>query len=258
MCLQKSCLLLLSAPKIFNTKKSGINQKGVNMGVFSFMRRKKPQRELSISLPPIGDTMEGTISFEDTLPPPSGFDEDIPPPRSIDEIEIPEAKPESPQMLEFPRIPEEEPELLVVEEQEPKVEFFEDELEVPPPEPAPPVAEKKKQKRGTVLEEGMELEIPPLSGEQGVAAMMGGPAAEREEPGIVYQKGGPIFVNIKKYDTLLETIEGIKGRLRECATSLNNANVSKCLEDSKFTQWQGNVESIQRKLLYVDKVLFEK
>ncbi len=228
------------------------------MGVFSFMRKKKSQRALSIpSAPPMEDTMEGTVSFEDAIPPPSGFDEDIPPPRSIDEIEIPESGFESAARLEFPEIPKEEPTLPPIEEQEPKVEFFEDELEVPPPAPTPPTAAKKKQKK-IIIQEEEELEIPALAGEQETMPMTSGPAQKQEEPGVIYEKGGPIFVNLKRYGTLLETIEGIKGRLRESATSLNNANAAKSIEDSKLAQWQGTIESIQRKLLYVDKVLFEK
>ncbi len=228
------------------------------MGVFDFMKKRKSPRELSIpAAPPMEDTMEGTISFEDALPPPSGFDEDIPAPRSIDEIEIPEAQAGPLQRLEFPEIPKKEPTLPPVEEQEPKVEFFEDELEVPPPGPAQQASAKKKQKKAPIPEED-ELEIPSLADEQQLAPIMQGPARELEEPGVVYQKGGPIFVNLKKYGTLLETIDGIKGKLRDSAASLNNANAAKNLEDSKLTQWQGTVENIQRKLLYVDKVLFEK
>lgn len=194
--------------------------------------------------------MEGTISLDEALPPPTGFDEDIPPPRTIDEIEIPEAPHETPlQKLEFPAVPEEPPIIGGAPLDEPaKLEFFDDNLEVPAP--APTVEEAEPEIIQGIDEH--EMSLPSLEVEEHKEAV-----PVQEGPQVVHEKGGPIYVSLKQFSTIMQTIGDIKGNLRECGESLNNANAIKNQEDTKLAKWHSTAENIQRKLLYVDKTLFE-
>lgn len=193
--------------------------------------------------------MEGTISLDETLPPPSGFDEDIPPPRTIDEIEIPEAKHGPPlQKLEFPALPEEPPAQGGAPSEAPaKVEFFNDDLEVP----APPVEITEPEIMQDIEEHEVSLPALEVEDHEEAASLI------HKEPQVIREKGGPIYVSLTQFDTIMQTIGEIKEKLRDCGESLNNANAIKNQEDTKLTRWHSTAENIQRKLLYVDKVLFE-
>lgn len=245
--------LLQSAPKIFNRRNYKVRGKGC-VRLFGFGKKKKSKKELSVPPAPQSldesHAMEGTISLDETLPPPSGFDEDIPPPRSVDEIEIPVARHEQPlQKLEFPAVPEEPAIIGGAPPDEPaKIEFFDDKLEVPAP--APPVEEAEPEILQNIEEH--EMSLPSLEVEEREEA-----APVKEEPQVVREKGGAIYVSLKQFDTIMQTIEEIKGSLRDCGESLTNANAIKNQEDTKLAKWHSTAENIQRKLLYVDKVLFE-
>lgn len=66
-----------------------------------------------------------------------------------------------------------------------------------------------------------------------------------------------IFLHAPAFKEIMASIDNVKDRARQSAKSEALITL-KNREDSALNQLQGNLESIQRKLLYVDAALFEK
>tara|TARA_Y100000310_G_scaffold57465_1_gene52657 strand:- start:780 stop:1523 length:744 start_codon:yes stop_codon:yes gene_type:complete len=84
------------------------------------------------------------------------------------------------------------------------------------------------------------------------------PPLRREEDVVERKVSGPLFVKHDSYRSILEGISIIKDRLKQSedlALSLNNIKNSK---DKEFERWRTSLEDVQRKLIYVDKILYEK
>jgi hypothetical protein len=71
------------------------------------------------------------------------------------------------------------------------------------------------------------------------------------------EEKGPLFVNITGFKELLGEVDDIKKSLKKGMSALNNVMELKDLEDSKMMKWQKSLEDMERKLMYVDKILFE-
>jgi len=78
--------------------------------------------------------------------------------------------------------------------------------------------------------------------------------AERPVSGI----NNPLFIKLARYKEVLAEISGIKSRLNDSVKTLTRIAEMKNPEDSEFGRWKEKIEDIERKILYVDKTLFEK
>ncbi|MFH1511346.1 MAG: hypothetical protein ABIF10_06650 [Candidatus Woesearchaeota archaeon] len=90
--------------------------------------------------------------------------------------------------------------------------------------------------------------------------------AEPEEPKIEVEEfkpperappRGSLFVRVEDYRTMLESTGRIKDNLGESADLVMRLNELKNEEDKEFEKWRMQLEDIQRKLTYIDKVIFE-
>jgi hypothetical protein len=68
---------------------------------------------------------------------------------------------------------------------------------------------------------------------------------------------GPLFVNIVGFKELLEDIDIIKKDLRNGSKILENIIEFKNTQDHKFMKWENSLEEVEKKLMYIDKSLFE-
>lgn len=66
----------------------------------------------------------------------------------------------------------------------------------------------------------------------------------------------PTFVNVEIFKDILNEIAMIQGRLKESSDSLTRLNEFAEDEGKELKRWQGDVQDVQKKLIYADKTLF--
>jgi hypothetical protein len=69
---------------------------------------------------------------------------------------------------------------------------------------------------------------------------------------------GPIFVDINSFKTMLNGVDIIKEDIRSSDEILQNLNKIKDMKDKELERWRLQLEDIQRKISYVDKVIFNE
>jgi len=69
---------------------------------------------------------------------------------------------------------------------------------------------------------------------------------------------GPLFVRQDSYKAIIDGVSIIKKKLKESDDLVLNLNGIKDSKDKEFERWRISLEDIQRKLIYVDKILYEK
>ncbi|MAG08044.1 hypothetical protein CMO89_01090 [Candidatus Woesearchaeota archaeon] len=84
------------------------------------------------------------------------------------------------------------------------------------------------------------------------------PVRTREEEMIKKDIKGPLFVKQDSYKAILEGVSIIRNKLKESDDLVLNLNNIKNSKDKEFEKWRASLEDIQRKLIYVDKALYEK
>ena len=67
----------------------------------------------------------------------------------------------------------------------------------------------------------------------------------------------PIFVRIEEYDEVLETLSSTKAKLEDAKNVLSNIIELKEQEDSEIEAWKVGLDDVEKKLEYVDNLLFE-
>ena len=70
-------------------------------------------------------------------------------------------------------------------------------------------------------------------------------------------KQGPLFVNVAGFRSVLGDIDGVKMELRNELLALDKINEVKNAQDRLFSKLHGSIEDLERKLMYIDKVVFE-
>lgn len=65
-----------------------------------------------------------------------------------------------------------------------------------------------------------------------------------------------IYVKIDEYKEILDMISLIRSNVKEARGILNNINDLKNKEDEEIEIWKSDIEDIQKKMEYMDKVLF--
>lgn len=74
----------------------------------------------------------------------------------------------------------------------------------------------------------------------------------------VYQRTGPIFIDIDSFRTMLGDIDTIKGDIKSSEIILEHLQEIKNSKDKELERWRLQLEDIQRKVNYVDKALFNE
>ena len=67
----------------------------------------------------------------------------------------------------------------------------------------------------------------------------------------------PVFVRIDEYRDVLDVMNMVRNKLEEAKATITKINELKNEEVSELELWRTGVEEIERKLAFVDKVLFE-
>ena len=69
--------------------------------------------------------------------------------------------------------------------------------------------------------------------------------------------GMPVFVKIEEYKDVLDIMNMIKHKIEEAKETLGKINELKNEEDAELELWHTGIEEVERKIVFVDKVLFE-
>lgn len=174
----------------------------------------------------IFDVFKKKKAKELDLPPPPDSDSPELPPLPDQDIPPISAKPEKQAQLSpsehLPEVPQPVP------TQEPKPPH-----DITPPTPEPihkaPIHEEPKPK---VQHEHKEFMI--------------------EEPHVE----GPLFVNVADYQEILQGVDKIKTTLSDSEEIISKLNDLKNAEDKVFENWRSSIEDIERKITYIDQVIF--
>jgi len=67
----------------------------------------------------------------------------------------------------------------------------------------------------------------------------------------------PVFVRIDEYRDVLDIMNMVRNKLEEAKATITKINELKNEEDSELELWRTGVEEIERKIAFVDRVLFE-
>ncbi len=71
------------------------------------------------------------------------------------------------------------------------------------------------------------------------------------------KEGAPVFVRIEEYKDVLDIMNMIKNKIDEAKETLGKINELKNEEDAELELWHTGLEEVERKVAFVDKVLFE-
>jgi hypothetical protein len=67
----------------------------------------------------------------------------------------------------------------------------------------------------------------------------------------------PLFVNVEDYQNVLTSINYVRSKLGEAEDLVRKLNDIKAVEEKNFEAWRNQLEDVQRKLAYVENVVFE-
>jgi hypothetical protein len=67
----------------------------------------------------------------------------------------------------------------------------------------------------------------------------------------------PVFVEVEKFKEMLNDLNSAKVALKEGAEIVQKLDEIRLEKDKNFERWRAQLEDIQRKLIFVDKTLFE-
>jgi hypothetical protein len=67
----------------------------------------------------------------------------------------------------------------------------------------------------------------------------------------------PVFVRIEDYKDVLDIMELMKAKITEAKQIIEQINVLKNQEDSEIELWHNELNDVERKIVYMDKTLFE-
>lgn len=67
----------------------------------------------------------------------------------------------------------------------------------------------------------------------------------------------PVYVKVDEYKEILELINLIKSKIKDAKTTLEDINRLKNEEDAELEIWQSSIEEVERKIDFMDKIMFE-
>jgi hypothetical protein len=159
----------------------------------------------------------------------------------------------------IPDIPIEMPKLETIPEM-PKLQTMQepalsDDEIMPPP---PPIEGKPVS--------GLEIPLPPgketgnveaksikESFKEAIMEKFASPQAEKPR----LERGGSIFVNVDDYREILNSTSTIRSSLGEAEDIVSRLNELKNEKDKEFDKWRLKLEDVERKLIFIDKTVFE-
>ncbi|MBU0461221.1 MAG: hypothetical protein KJ574_01405 [Nanoarchaeota archaeon] len=237
------------------------------MGILSFLKKesKSAKKELPplpdiSSLPPLPDMPESPAPQTPAPPSASEESESLWGPEDI-ESEEPSTFPEMPAEEEalseegpmFPDTVEEVPEKIPDLEELPEPPSFRPRHEVKEIKPLgfPPVSKSAAPKIPSPS--SLPTRIPQLEG------FPTAPFIPPEKPRLVRQRvaQGPLFVRMDEYKEFLDDIERMRNDFKENENIYVRLNDYRTEQDKHFEKFHEALEDVQRKLLYIDKTLFE-
>ena len=71
------------------------------------------------------------------------------------------------------------------------------------------------------------------------------------------RSGMPVFVKVDQYKDVLDVMNMIKNKIEDAKETLGKINELKNEEDAELELWHTGLEEIERKVVFIDKVLFE-
>lgn len=264
------------------------------MGLFTFLK-KKPQptasgAELKIPSPQEAEAAakRAGSSFP-LLGSPAGptLETPISAPRSLEELEIPlPARELELPRLEFPSLPfEEDIQPVQLEEKKqnivlPTLEDLEAEVPAELPElegeaPKPqittaiapiapsspavqPVVQQPFPSKSALTPSPISLSKPQVMSKPKEAPKERATLEELEAPIVIRHGAGPLYMNLDGYKSVLLATEDVRDSLKRAGDRLTNLNAFKMREDSTLEAWQSSLENIQRKMVFIDRSLFER
>ena len=105
--------------------------------------------------------------------------------------------------------------------------------------------------------ESMELPMQAPEEHEEAPEEEAAPAAPAPEISISKPRREPLFVSVDNYQDVLNSINYIRGKLGEADELVNKLNDIKAVEEKSFEAWRNQLEDVQRKLAYVENVVFE-
>ncbi len=114
-----------------------------------------------------------------------------------------------------------------------------------------------------------EFELPPMPDSQEM------PETPEELPAEIHEESdipeaehhsevhrpsreGPLFVSMQDYQAILSDVNGIRTKIGDAEESFKKLGELKDAQDKLIDDWRGLFEQVQKKLTYVDDVLFER
>ena len=193
------------------------------MGFLKFLSKKKElQEELDIPPPPPPGAEDlGLTSIGEEIPPPPPLDEEGLPP-----FPGPEEREELPPLPEMPEFEE---------------EFAEEEAKLQELTQLPRKAETPNS-RSPPLPPRAEVSQKPLAPPQ---------------PRIDVQEAVPIFVRANQFKDVLKGINIVKVNLKKSDDVLLRLDDLENSKEREFTKWRSEMEDIQNKIMFIDKILFK-
>jgi hypothetical protein len=101
-------------------------------------------------------------------------------------------------------------------------------------------------------------ELPEIGEKARPSFMMPEEVEEPVELREIPKSKGPVFIRADNFLMVRKGVNSIKDNLKNMEDRLMNLNEIKSKQDADLDSWHSAVEAIQRKLVYVDKSLFEK
>ncbi len=71
------------------------------------------------------------------------------------------------------------------------------------------------------------------------------------------KEGMPIFVRIEDYKDVLDIVGMLKTKIEEAKKTLAKIEELKEKEDSELAEWKAEIGDVEKKIDYIDHVLFE-
>jgi len=242
------------------------------MGLFGFLKKKEksdvPLPPGKIPQPPKKADLPG---FKEDFPIPEGK-KDIPEIPSMTEIEGTISSSKAEEAFELPELPEmkaqpkmEEIKAAIEEEKEPTHLEFPEKLSIPSAEERlPPMEELPAlEKVPEHIPELGETKPPSFKIEEKIGPAPIEPTPVRpklkeiSEP-VTRKKGGPIFVETHEFTNIMKEIEIMKSDLKKADNTISGLNDLKNKQETRFEKLRSSMENIERKLIYVDDIVFEK
>ena len=236
------------------------------MGLFSFLTKKKPEGNIpvppspaafKIDIPaprvPMGGIMPAAQPTPSPRPAFTGMEqmqerpssESITAPRQVDDFGIPAKEEFELPDIEMPRF-----KLPTTEEKAEISQAIESEKERPAKIPRLKIKKVPVEVPEELPEIGAIPKTPRFMIPEGIEE----PVELREIPKVK----GPVFMRADKFMNIKTGLNSIKDNLKNMETVFADMTEIKDKQDADIDVWHGAVESIQRKLVYVDKTLFEK